>query len=109
MDQPKEPDAVTSPLVALGVLSISQVETLGKRWINTVEALVGAAASDTGRKGVMALLEMTDEQMSVLLQKASEVLGPQRFQAIISGRPGGPTGALLTDQQKKDFGIGVTP
>jgi len=101
----KEPETGTSPLAVLGILSLNQVETLGKRWIGTVEALVGAAASDTGRKGLMALLEMTEDQMVALLQRASEMLGPQRFQEIISGRPGGPTGALLTDQQKKDFGI----
>ena len=87
------------------MLSTGQVEILKKRWINTVEALVGTAASASGRKGLIALLEMTDEQMAAMLQRASQVLGPQRFQEIISGRPGGPIGALLTDQQKKDFGI----
>lgn len=105
----KEPETGASPLAGLGMLSVSQVEALGKRWINIVETLLGAAASDTGRQGLMALLEMSEEQMVALLKRASEMLGPQRYQEIITGDHYGPardpTGALLTDPQKDDLNI----
>jgi hypothetical protein len=105
MGDAMKPGADTSPLEDLGMLSASQVESLRKRWIKSVEALAGVAASDSGREGLAVLLEMTKEQIAALLQKASEVLGPQRYQEITAARPGGPTGALFTDEQKRQFGM----
>jgi hypothetical protein len=105
MSNAQNNSGATHALVELSNLTDSQRQTLEKMWINSVEGLVGAAASAAGREGLTRVLEMTDSQMAELLQRASQVVGPQRFQDVSAARPGGPTGVLFTDEQKREFRI----
>ena len=93
------------PLEALGGLTADQIQRLRGRWIESVEALAALAGSAEARAGLIRLLEITEEQFPQLLQGIGELLGPERTARLSQPSPGGRTGVILTEQQKRELGM----
>jgi hypothetical protein len=93
------------PLESLSVLTPTQVQSLKARWIGTVEAVVSAVATPSARAGMAEALGVSARGMDGILDQARALLGEERFQKLSGQVRGGPLGALLTEEQKKDFGI----
>ena len=84
-------------LSALGSLASGSAQTLRSHWITTVEQLVATAATEQGRKGLESLLGGARASVDVLLRESRELLGTQRYEVLMQGRPGGPLGARFDD------------
>jgi hypothetical protein len=95
----------THPIQQIRCLSEDQLQQLRQRWIDTVEAFLGLTATPEGKSGLAELLGVSPEQMEPLMEQAIDVVGPDMAQRLMSPRPGGPTGVILTDEQKKRLGL----
>lgn len=104
-DSNAKDSANTHPIEVLQALSPSQIALLKKRWIDTVEALLGIAANEKSRVSLGELLVVSPEGIAGLLKEAKEIVGHDRAQHLMSPQKGGPTGAALTDEQRTEFGM----
>jgi len=102
-------DADTSPIECLESLTPEQTQLLKTHWIDTLEGLVSAAVTDSGQAGLARLLDVPQERMAELLERARDMLGPDKVKQLTTGKSGGSTGALLTDEQKERFGMTEGP
>ena len=95
------------PLRALALpgLSANRIERLRGQWITTIEELAGATATEAAKASVAKLLDATPKEIEELLERARDILGPDRFRQLTAGEPGGPLGVVLTQEQKKRFGL----
>ena len=104
---PSLPDA-DEPRHALASLQLMTAEAgalLEQRWITSVEELIALAASDEGRAGLLSLLKLDEDGLGALLTEAERTVGPAVAARLRDRAPGGATGALLTEEQKKRFGM----
>lgn len=92
------------PIRQMPGLSKDQIQQLHDRWIDTVEAFLGVAATPEGKAGLAGLLGLAPEQVEPLVQQAIGVVGADQARGLMSPQPGGPTGAVLTDEQRKKQG-----
>lgn len=99
------PDNRPHPLEALACLTAEQIQRLRGRWIESVEALAALAGSAEGAAGLTRLLEITEEQFQRLLQEIGGSLGPEETARLSHPSPGGRTGVILTEQQKRELGM----
>jgi len=95
----------THPLGDLPALTQEQIQALRQRWINTVEELVGAAAVPAATGPLAQLIQVSAEQLQDLLHQAQDLLGEERYGQLVRPVPKKPTGALLTEEQKRDLGL----
>lgn len=93
--------AESLPIERIGGLSPSQSEALRSRWITTIDSFVAAAATEEGRAGLCSALEIEADQLDDVLQDARGALGEERYRELLAPKPGGPTGALLDDDQQQ--------
>lgn len=103
--EPSRPRGKPHPLEALACLTPEQIQRLRGRWIESVEALAALAGSDDARAGLIRLLEITGQQFQQLGQGIQELLGPEETARLSQPSPGGRTGVILTEQQKRDLGM----
>ena len=89
------------PLGGLARLSPCQLQALKSYWITTVDSLVAAAATREGRAGLCSALDIESVALDAVLQDARNALGEKRYRELLTPRPGGPTGALLDDDQQQ--------
>ena len=101
---PNHPDN-THPIRQIPGLSESQVQRLHDRWIDTVEAFLGAAATPEGKSGLVALLGLSPEQLEPLVQQATDLVGADVARKLMLPQRGGPTGVVLTEEQRKKWGL----
>ncbi len=92
------------PLEQLNSLTQYHVNQLHDQWITTVEGFLGLTATPEGRSGLNQLLGVSQEQMEELVGEAVVVVGPDAVERLTTPRPGGPTGAVLEDNQKEEGG-----
>lgn len=81
------------------------IEPLKKQWIETAEQFLAISASPEGRTGLKTLLGLDDEKMDQLIGRLRDCVGPVEEQRLCQPIPGGPLGALLTEEQKRKFGV----
>ncbi len=93
LDRP-EPE----PLRALAGLTPCQSALLEGRWITTVDALVAAACTKEGRRGLCELLGVEEPALEDLLDGARQLLGEARYRELAPPRAGGLLGALYEQQ-----------
>jgi len=86
------------------MLTPDRVQLLQKRWITTVEAVIAAANTDEGKSGLAKSLGMSAVEVGRLLEKAREVVGTERYTELSTPKRGGPTGALLSEEDKRKYG-----
>ncbi len=89
------------PIEGMAKLSPRQLQALKSRWLTTVEALVGAAATEEGRAGLCSALGIEADQLNDVLHDARDALGQERYMELLAPKPGGPTGAILDDGQQQ--------
>ena len=94
----------THPLEGMSKLSLRQIQALRSRWMTTIEALVGAAATEEGRVGLREALDIAHEALDDLLREAQEMVGEERFRELMKPNPGGPTGALWDAKDERAGG-----
>ena len=93
------------PLEALACLSGDQIQRLRGRWIESVQALAALTGSDEGTTGLIRLLEITEPQFQHLRERIEELLGPEEAARLSRPSPGGRSGVILTEQQKRTLGM----
>jgi len=86
------------PIEGMSKLSLRQIQALKSRWLTSIEAFVGAAATEEGRAGLREALEDASITLDDLLQEARNMLDEQRFRELMRPEPGGQTGALWDDK-----------
>lgn len=101
---PAKEEAPSHPLESLAGLSPGHIELLKSRWIESVEALVGAGAAEASHEALAKLLDVRAEQMAAIMAQARAVLGDAAFAEKSTPKRGGRTGALLTEEQERQFG-----
>jgi len=89
------------PLERMAKLSPRQLQALKSRWITTIDSFVAAAATEEGRAGLCSVLDIEADTLDEVLQDARDALGEERYTELLAPRPGGPTGALLDDDQQQ--------
>ena len=82
-------------------LTSVQCERLKARWIDSVEALLGSALTPQGLAGLAKLLDLSQEDTEAVVQEARDMLGPDKASRVATPFRGGPTGVVLTDEQKR--------
>jgi|GEM_PF-2133828 len=85
------------PLSSLAELTHSQVLTLKSHWITSIDALVAAAATEGGRRGICQALNIDTGRLAGILRGACDRLGDRRYRELSDAQPGGPTGARWND------------
>ena len=95
----------THPLEELRALRPEQVQRLKAQWVDSVEALVALGAAAPAKAALAELLGISNQDLAILLEQAAELIGPERAAELSLREPGGPTGMMLTEEQKKRFGI----
>ena len=100
-DADKRSQTSPRPIEGMAKLSPRQIQALKSRWLTTVEAFVGAAATEEGRAGLREVLGIDPDALENLLRDARCALGEERFRELMTPKPGGPTGALLDDDQQQ--------
>lgn len=88
------------PLERLDGLTDHHCQALNSHWINTLDALVAASATEEGRQGLCRLLDMNSAAFDNVLEQAHSLLGEQRYTELKTPVPGRPTGLLLDDAEK---------
>jgi len=88
-------------LDALPSISSTQVEALNHRWIASVEELVAATATDEGKAGLLAVLQVSPGELHRLLDEAATLLGAASFAALSQAQPGGLLGLNVSHVQKE--------
>jgi hypothetical protein len=101
---PNHPDN-THPARQIPGLSENQIQRLHDRWIDTAEALLGAAATPEGKSGLAELLGLSPGQLEPLVQQAIDIVGADMARELMSPQRGGPTGVILTDEQRRKWGL----
>ena len=86
-------------------LSEDQIRRLRDRWIDTAEAFLGVVATPEAKPGLAQLLELSLDQLEPLIQQAVEIVGADTARRLSSPQRGGPTGATLTDEQRRRWGL----
>jgi len=98
-DRQSRTDAL--PLEGMARLSPCQLQALKSHWITTIDSFVAAAATEEGRAGLCSALEIEADTLNEVLQDARDALGEERYRELLAPKPGGPTGALLDDDQQQ--------
>lgn len=88
------------PVEVMAKLSLCQLQALKSRWITTIDAFVAAAATEEGRAGLCQALDVEMEALDDILLDARDSLGEERYRELLAPTPGGPTGALLAEDQQ---------
>jgi len=96
------------PIEEMAKLSFRQLQALKSRWITTINAFVAAAATKEGRAGLCRVLDVKLEVLDDILRDACDSLGEERYRQLLAPRSGGPTGALLDDDQQQRIDGPVT-
>lgn len=94
------------PLADVAGLDAASVERLAGQWVRTAEQALALASTPEGREGLRRLLELGEPGLARMLDALRSAVGRERAAALEkpdTGRP--PDGALLTDEQKRRFGI----
>ena len=94
------------PLADVAGLDAASVERLAGQWVRTAEQALALASTPEGREGLRRLLELGEPGLARMLELLRSAVGRERAAALEkpdTGRP--PDGALLTDEQKRRFGI----
>jgi hypothetical protein len=104
-DADKQSRTDAHPLDGMRKLSPRQLQALKSSWLTTIEALVGAAATEEGRAGLREVLDLTPDALDKLLQEAANALGEERFRDLMKPKPGGPTGALWDEKCRRAGGL----
>ena len=101
--QENDVHADTHPIEGLTGLTHSQLETLKSRWVTTIEALVAILATKMGQSNISRALGIDKPEIEALLDHAREIVGEDRYAELMIARPGGPTGALIQNEDMPDF------
>jgi len=96
------------PIEGMARLSPHQLQALKSRWITTINAFVAATATEESRAGLCQALDVELEALDDMLRDARDSLGEERYRDLQAPRPGGPTGALLDDDQQQRIDGPVT-
>ncbi len=94
------------PLADVVGLDAASLERLAGQWVGTAEQALALASTPEGREGLRRLLELGEPGLARMLELLRSAVGRERAAALEkpdAGRP--PDGALLTDEQKRRFGI----
>ena len=102
-------DSSRHPLTGSLGLSSGQIGALRGRWIETAEQLLSAMATNETRKAVADMLGLDDEEAERLLKRLSETVGLNVACRLLAPQAGGATGAILTEEQRRRFGIDDPP
>jgi len=106
---PSEPDLrgrdETHPLEDLQDLTSYQIESLKSHWINSVEALLSLTVNEASRTGLVKLMDVSKEELGRIVGRARDLVGPEKARELMSEKKGGPTGVILSEEQKKEFGM----
>ena len=101
----KHQPAASHPLSAVTSVPTSVVAALKSQWIETAEQVLALAASPQGREGLKKLLSFDVRQLEGLLSTLTDVVGPEQSTGPSIGMQAGSLGLVLTEEQKKRFGI----
>jgi hypothetical protein len=93
------------PLAAIPGISPASLAALKQRWIETAEQVIALAATPQGQDGLKTLLACSDQQWGELLAKLKEAVGTESAARLEQPSPGGALGVVLTEEQKKRFGL----
>jgi len=99
---PKSDDA--HALEGVPDLPPAWIGALKGRWITTAEQVLATAASTEGRRGLEEALGLGADGMHQLLDRLAQVVGEAKAAQLLQPSAGGALGAMLTDDQKKQFG-----
>ena len=88
------------PIEGMAKLSPCQLQALKSRWMTTIDTFVAAAATEEGRAGLCKALDIELELLDDILQDARNSLGEERYRGLLAPTPGGPTGALLDEEEQ---------
>lgn len=86
-------------------IPLGYVDVLGKQWIETAEEVIALSGLPDGRGRLKSLLGIDDTSLSHFLGLLSELVGEKVSQRLLDARPGGPLGAILTEEQRKHLGL----
>ena len=103
--KPGPQEGQTHSLAELTRLSPESVQLLKARWVDTVEGFVGMTASGDGKEASQRLLGIDRGQLDSVLEEAEAILGKEAFVKYSTPTPGGPTGVILTEEQRRDMGL----
>ena len=101
----KESTPEQHPLAEIPELSPDTVCALKGQWIETAEQVLALSASEEGQEGLKTLLGLDDTGLGELLDQLAEIVGPDVSSQLRQPTPGGPCGVILTDEQRRRFGV----
>jgi hypothetical protein len=81
------------------------VATLRKQWIETAEQVLAICSTAKGRAGLQHLLGLDEEGLAAFLSNLRGAVGEEVASRLSRPSAGGASGAVLTDEQKRRFGM----
>jgi len=83
-----------------GVFTSAQIKSLHSRWLETVEQVISATATDDGREGLAKLLEVEKDVLNDILITLSQMLPPEVLNEISKPTPEKQRGVIFPEKQQ---------